>query len=55
MPKVDGGNEKFNKKGCAEYAIQKFLDVRFDVMIKKAVKLELFYEDGVIELTISNK
>jgi len=55
MPKADGGNEKFNKKGRDEYATHKFLGIRSDEMIKKAVKLELSYENGVIELTISNK
>jgi len=55
MPKAPGGVEKFNKKGRDEYATHKFLGVRSDEMIKKAVKLELSYENGVIELIISNR
>ena len=55
MPKAPGGNEKFNKKGRDEYATHEFLGIRSTEMVKKAVKLELAYENDVIELTISNK
>ena len=55
MPKAPGGVEKFNKKGRDEYATHEFLGIRSDEMVKKAVKLELSYANGTIELTISNK
>jgi len=55
MPKASGGNEKFNKKGRDEYATHEFLGIHSSEMVKKAVKLELTYKDGVIELTINNK
>ena len=55
MPKAAGGNEKFNKKGRTEYATHDFLGVHSAKMIKKAVKLELSYENETIELVITNK
>jgi len=55
MPKAAGAVEKFNKKARDEYATHEFLGIHSDKMVKKAVKLELSYENGVIELTISNK
>jgi len=55
MPKSSGGNEKFNKKGRDEYATHEFLGIHSTTMVKKAVKLELSYEDETIELTIVNK
>ena len=55
MPKSPGANEKFNKKGRDEYATHQFLGIHSTEMIKKAVKLELSYEDETIELTIVNK
>lgn len=55
MPKANGGNEKFNKRGRDQYATHKFLGIRSDEMIKKTLKLELVYKDNNIELTIVNK
>ncbi len=55
MPKAPGGVEKFNKKGRDEYATHEFLGVHSQEMVKKAVKLEISYENGIIELTINNK
>jgi len=55
MPKAPGGNEKFNKKGRDEYATHSFLGIHSLEMVKKAVKLELSYKDGIIELIINNK
>ncbi len=55
MPKAPGGNEKFNKKGRDEYATHSFLGIHSLEMVKKAVKLELSYKDGVIELVVNNK
>ncbi len=55
MPKSPGGNEKFNKKGRDEYATHQFLGIHSVEMVKKAVKLELSYENNVVELTIVNR
>lgn len=55
MPKASGGNEKFNKKGRSEYATHNFLGIRSAEMVKKTVKLELAYQNDIIELTIINK
>lgn len=55
MPKAPGGNEKFNKKGRDEYITHEFLGVHSEAMVKKAVKIELSYENGVIDLDITNK
>ena len=44
MPKADGANEKFNKKGRSEYATHTFLGIHSPEMVKKAVKLDLEYD-----------
>ncbi|MEA3370720.1 MAG: multiheme c-type cytochrome [Campylobacterota bacterium] len=55
MPKTSGTIEKEDKGIRDEYASHEFLGVHSAEMIKKAVKLELSYKDGVIELTIDNR
>jgi len=55
MPKAFGAVEKFNKRSRDEYATHEFLGIHSKEMVKKAVKLELSYENNIIELTISNK
>jgi len=56
MPKADGGNEKFNKKGRSEYATHSFLGIHSPEMVKKAVKLELEYDkdESKLHLYITN-
>ncbi len=56
MPKADGGNEKFNKKGRTEYATHRFLGVHSPEMVKKAVKIDLEYdkETQQLDVTITN-
>ena len=56
MPKADGGNEKFNKKGRSEYATHTFLGVHSPEMVKKAVKLDLEYdkEESLLHVDITN-
>ena len=55
MPKTSGTIEKEDKGIRDEYASHEFLGVHSHEMIKKAVKLELAYEDETIKLTITNK
>jgi len=55
MPVTSGTIEKENKGMRDKYASHEFLGVHSLKMVKKAVKLELEYKDGVVELTINNK
>lgn len=55
MPSTPGTIEKKDKGIRDYYASHKFLGVHSQEMVKKAVKLELVYEDGLLELTINNK
>jgi nitrate reductase cytochrome c-type subunit len=56
MPKADGGNEKFNKKGRSEYATHRFLGIHSPEMVKKAVKLDLEYDkdESILSVGITN-
>jgi hypothetical protein len=55
MPKTTGTIEKKDKGMRTNYASHDFLGVHSKEMVKKAVKLELFYKDELLELTITNK
>jgi len=55
MPTTPGTVEKKNNGMRKSYVSHEFLGVHSDEMIKKAVKLELVYENDTIKLTITNK
>ena len=55
MPSTPGTIEKKDKGVRDSYASHEFLGVHSAKMVKKAVKLELAYKAGVLELTIANK
>ena len=56
MPKFPGGTTKLNKRGREEYSSHKFIGIRSDEMIKKAVDLKLeLVNNQQIKITIKNK
>lgn len=57
MQKDIGGVTKLNKRGRDKYSTHKFLGIRSDEMVKKAVdlKLDLLNENKHLQLTIENK
>jgi len=55
MPSTPGTIEKKNKGTRDSYVSHEFLGVHSEVMVKKAVKLELDYKDKLLKLTIINK
>ncbi len=55
MPSTSGTIEKKDKGIREEYVSHKFLGIHSLEMVKKAIKLELSYEEEVLSLSITNK
>jgi len=55
MQSTPGTIEKKDKGIRDSYASHEFLGIRSNEMVKRAVKLELSYKDGIIKLVINNR